>query len=683
MNELSVPLVVLSARQDDAELVNKALREAGHRSQCHWSPSVEALDESLPTVDPHLILYFADTLDADPAEVAAVRRRYSSIVPLLVVRNQVDEDTIAAALSAGAQDLVSARQRERLKAVASRELRTFRLERALNRTLESASHYKAQLKSFMAGSVDAIADVQEGIVVDANQAWADLLGHRSPETTHGPIMDFVDAGSQAALKGALLASLKGKWDGTQLKVAALRREGGRIPIEIGLEQSLFDGEPATKLIVRRQPEQQPEPEQIVEQSVHADPVTGWNSRRHFLELVDKRLIGPLGAGARALALIRIDKFREIADQVGPVACEEVVAQIAETTRGLLGAQDVSGRFGGTTLAVLIERGALRDIQAWAEHVVGRVGDLMLEAAGKSMTTTVTVGVAEIGPDTEKLEPLIRAAEKALREGRKLGGDRVVVEEASDESTQIRRFDALWTHQIRSALVENRFRLVHLGIATLNGAAGKMLDTVLRMIDQQGDEVPAAKFMESARRNGLARPIDRWVIGSSIAFCANHDCDVLFVKLSEDSIGDGEIVDWIMKQCAERSVDPRRLCVQVSETDATQFLKQTQVLRAKLGKAGVRFALEHFGVGRDPMRLLSQLPADYIKIDGSLMQSIGSDARLQDVVKSYVAAARQGKFATIAERVDDANTMAVLFQLGVSYIQGHYVHEPEVVLSEAT
>ena len=72
----------------------------------------------------------------------------------------------------------------------------------------------------------------------------------------------------------------------------------------------------------------------------------------------------------------------------------------------------------------------------------------------------------------------------------------------------------------------------------------------------------------------------------------------------------------------------------------------------------------------------------LKIDGSLMQSIAKNQALQEQVRQYVKAAKARKISTIAERVEDANTMAVLFQLGLNYIQGHYVHEPEVVLEEA-
>jgi EAL domain-containing protein (putative c-di-GMP-specific phosphodiesterase class I) len=74
--------------------------------------------------------------------------------------------------------------------------------------------------------------------------------------------------------------------------------------------------------------------------------------------------------------------------------------------------------------------------------------------------------------------------------------------------------------------------------------------------------------------------------------------------------------------------------------------------------------------------------DFLKIDGSLMQTLATDHALQDRVRTYVHAASNRAVPVIAERVEDANTMAVLFQLGVAFMQGHYVHEPEVVLADA-
>ena len=83
------------------------------------------------------------------------------------------------------------------------------------------------------------------------------------------------------------------------------------------------------------------------------------------------------------------------------------------------------------------------------------------------------------------------------------------------------------------------------------------------------------------------------------------------------------------------------------------------------------------------RLLKHLRADYAKIDGSLMQGLANNQENQAWVTALVLALKEKDIHSIAERVEDANTMAVLWQCGVQYMQGYYVQEPEVILGTST
>ena len=121
-----------------------------------------------------------------------------------------------------------------------------------------------------------------------------------------------------------------------------------------------------------------------------------------------------------------------------------------------------------------------------------------------------------------------------------------------------------------------------------------------------------------------------------------------------------------------------MCIQVSEELATLYVRQTKELAQQLRQLGFRFALEHFGTGRDPLKLLAELDMNFIKIDGSLMQGLATNQMQQQRVKGLVDAAKRRQVETVAERVEDANTMAVLWQLGIEFIQGYFVNTPEDV-----
>jgi EAL domain-containing protein (putative c-di-GMP-specific phosphodiesterase class I) len=228
-------------------------------------------------------------------------------------------------------------------------------------------------------------------------------------------------------------------------------------------------------------------------------------------------------------------------------------------------------------------------------------------------------------------------------------------------------------------MENRFRLMQQPIASLLGEDRSMFDVLVRMIDEQGQEVLPAEFLPIAERNDLMKHVDRWIVAAAMSFCASRPVEQLFVRLSRDSVRDKSLLPWLNNQLKATRIDPQRIAFSVAEQVATEHLADTTELAAGLRKIGFRFALEHFGTGRDPKRLLDHLPVNYIKVDGTLMQGISVDPTLQQRVRELVDQAKTKNVGTIAERVQDANTMAVLWQLGIEFIQGYFVNAPEEVV----
>jgi PAS domain-containing protein len=186
----------------------------------------------------------------DLASAMDFRARFAPDVPVLVVRERLDEAAIAQALALGAQDAVTLSNIPRLQLVVGRELRTYRLDRALSSTLASAREYKKQLQHIVEGSTDAIAQVQEGIIVDANPAWLALFGYSNAEEVVGtPLMDAFDPDDHAAIKGALVACMQGKWSGHTLHASALVVSGHTPSLEFQLVRAEFDGDPCVQVVV--------------------------------------------------------------------------------------------------------------------------------------------------------------------------------------------------------------------------------------------------------------------------------------------------------------------------------------------------------------------------------------------------------------------------------------------------
>jgi len=675
----AVPMIVMTRSQDHVEAINSTLRKAGHPVHCTWLPDAGDLGDALTQLNPEMLVVFIEELGVDLAAIMNVKAQSAPEMPVLIVRETIDEATIAEAMRLGAQDVVTLANRNRLQSVASRELRAHRLERALSTTLSSAREYREQLQNFLEGSADAITHVQEGIIVDANHAWLELFGYSGDDALTGtPLMDMFEQETHPALKGALVACLQGKWTDHALKVQALLSDGSSLELELNLTKADYENEPAIRIAIPARRQKDHDLEVQLADAVKNDASTRFLQQRYLIGAVRERCAIAMKGGVRQFAHIKPDHFVDVQNVIGVLASEDFMAQLAELLRVQLTPTDICGRFGGNGFLVLLERGTARDVETWAENIVKRVNEHVFDVDDKTISATVTVGLGLLPSLNPDVSAAVTDSISATRRGRELGGNQMYAVDKSDTDTRVQAYDKIWVKHIKSALMENRFRLVQQPIASLLGEDKGMFDVLVRMLDEQGTEVLPAEFIAAAERNDLMKNIDRWVIGASMSFCANRKSTCIFVRVSKDTILDKTLIAWLETQLKSLKIEPKRLCIQVTEDMATQYVRQTKELAAGLRKLGFRFALEHFGTGRDPLKLLSDIEMNFIKIDGSLMQGLSTNQLQQQRVKGLVEAAKRKSVETVAERVEDANTMAVLWQLGIEFIQGYFVNAPEDV-----
>src|SRR6202790_2632787 len=672
-------MIVMTRSQDHVEAINSTLRKAGHPVHCTWLPDARDLGDALTQLNPEMLVAFTDEPGIDLGSIMKVKTQSAPEMPVLIVRENVDEAAIAEAMRMGAQDAVTLGNRSRLQAVATRELRTYRLERALSTTLSSAPEYPEQLQTVLEGSPDGITHVQEGIIVDANRAWLELFGYSGDDALTGmPLMDLFERETHPALKGALVACLQDKWSGHGLKVQALLSDGSSLALELGLTRADYENEPAVRITISALHKKDRNLEVQLADAVKNDATTHFLQQRYLLAAMRERAAQPMRGGVRQVAHLKPDRFIDIQHYIGVLASEDFMAQLADLLRSQLTSTDLCGRFGGNGILVMLERGTAKDVETWAENIAKRVHAHVFVIEDKTLSATVTVGLGLLPSANPDLGGAVTDAVSAPRRGRELGGNQMYVVDKSDTDTRVQAYDKIWVKHIKSALMENRFRLVQQPIASLLGEDKGMFDVLVRMLDEQGNEVLPAEFIAAAERNDLMKNIDRWVVGASMSFAANRKASCIFVRVSKDTVLDKSLVPWLETQLKSLKIEAKRICIQVTEDLANQYVRQTKEQDESLRKLGFRFALEHFGIGRDPLKLLADIGMNFIKVDGSLMQGLSTNQIQQQRVKGLVEAAKRRGIETVAERVEDANTMAVLWQLGVEFIQGYFVNAPEDV-----
>ena len=503
------------------------------------------------------------------------------MVPLVVVREQVDERVIADDMAQGARDTVSLQQPERLQAVIARELRAFRLERALNSTLRASQDYRSQLEVVLQRSNDAIAQVQEGILVDANAAWLELFGFAKPAGLVGqPVMDLFEESTHAALKAALTACLQGRWSNHPLKADAMlaRRLGGAARAGAGARR------------IRGRAERAADRAGAEARRAHSSPGTrGGGAQRSghrpahappLLTALQERLRTPVAGGVRYLACVRPDKFADIERDLGVLVQRAVRHRLHPVVRALLGPQRHRRplrRHHAAAAAGARQRPRRRGLVRNADRprVQAPVSDPIRRRRPACHLQRRHGIVPQQNPD---LNACVMDALDALRRGRARGsGGQLVTVDRADNDTRVKAYDQIWVKHIKAALMENRFRLVQQPIAALAGGSQKMFDVAIRMLDTQGKEVLPSEFLPAASRNDLLKNIDRWVIGASLSFVSKRKPDLLFVRLSRDSALDPSLLQWLELQLRATVAEAQRLCLQITEEVASNHAAADQAL----------------------------------------------------------------------------------------------------------
>lgn len=682
IQNIPVKIVIASAEQDCVESINKIFRNAGIASRCIWAESMNAVSHALQE-DPELLIVNTDDFAVRAADLINIRSRAGDRLPAIRLQDELTSTVLAEAFNDGFNDAVSLTDPSRLVGVCERELRLAKTQQSLDATMDSATQFKQELKVLMDDATDALAYVQEGIIVDVNPAWLKMLGFANDEDVVSmPVMDFFKPESRGPLKGAMVACLKGKWTEDELETVAVSRDQEDVTLKLTLVATHYDGETCVKLMATAESDGPNTRElKLHNDALTKDPSTLLYHRTHFVDIVRSRLSKPVSSGLRVMAWIKPDSFSRVCADVGLVESESVFAELADIAREQLLPNDICGRFDGLSIVVLLERGRLQDAENWAQRLVDTVSKHVFTVRKQSTPLTCTVGLCRASDEVTGFDQLLLGAHTALRRGKDAGGNSTITNETSNSDSRIQNYDAIWLRHLKSALVENRFRLLRQPIVGLDGEDKKMFDLLVRMIDQQGKPVLPSEFIPAAERNNMMQAIDRWVIAAALEFCRQKSPQTVFIKLSYQSINDATMGNWIAQQLKASNMNPKQLCFEISEDNAKRYLSESKEIRRQIQRLGARFALEHLGNTRDSDQLIEHLQPDFVKIDGTLVAGLAADEEIQAQVRRIVALASNINAPSIAERVEDANTMAVLWQMGIHYMQGHYVHEPEVILQD--
>jgi len=410
-----------------------------------------------------------------------------------------------------------------------------------------------------------------------------------------------------------------------------------------------------------------------------DALTGLINRREF----DNRLHAAVqsaqrGEGAYALLYIDLDQFKVVNDTCGHQAGDRLLRDVTGLLQGRVRASDTIARLGGDEFGVLLEGCTPEQSARIADGVRQAIKDYRFIWGATTLTVGASVGVVQIGADTESVAAIMSAADIACYAAKDEGRNRVHVYEADGSH---RHREMHWVARVTRAAEENRLELFFQPIVRIGAdSAPNFHELTIRLRDDDGRLVPPSEFIPAAERYNVMSTIDRWVVIRAVELLkrrrdAGGPLPMLAVNLSGTSLNEQSFAEFILQTVGEPEI-ASALCFEITETAAVTSLSNVTFFMRELKARGCKFALDDFGTGLSSFMYLKTLPVDYLKIDGQFITQIATDAVDRSMVEAISKVGRALGIATVAEWVEDEAVLDELKRIGVDFAQGYHMARPQ-------
>lgn len=414
-----------------------------------------------------------------------------------------------------------------------------------------------------------------------------------------------------------------------------------------------------------------------------DALTGLMNRYEFDRKVQAAIddVVKTGHAKHCLAYLDLDQFKLINDSCGHLAGDRLLQQLAGQLKAKVRASDALARLGGDEFALLLVGCDLVKAQQIIADMLNTVAEYRFSFAAKVFKVGASIGLAEIAQvHSASLSEVLAAADAACYTAKEQGGNRVHVFHADDQQIYQHNSQLEWVSRIHLALEQHQFVLYAQALKSLKPGGEPHLELLIRMQGVDGLLYPPSYFLPVAERYHLMPKIDRWVVAEALRIInakGEHFKPLCAINLSGLSLSDPTFLAYVLGQIKHYQVNARQLCFEITETAVIANLDSSRQFIQTLRDLGCRFSLDDFGSGLASFAYLKNLQVDFLKVDGLFIKAMASNSIDRAMVESINHVGHMMGLSTIAEFVEDEQTLSLVEAIGIDYAQGYAVAEPEL------
>ena len=687
---MTKPVQTILVVDDDADarmVMRAALRKAGYEVRTAEGGRDALAQFSAQPCD--MVMLDVEMPDLRGDEVCALLRAQAGpLLPIVMVTGMDDLKSVEAAYECGATDFIAKPVNWSL--IGHRVRYLFRGHQALL-DLQAAQARNAAV-------LNAIPDLLfeldvDGRYLDYRAPRSDLLAAPAEAFLGRTVSEVLPPAAAAVCMAALEAALaQGSSSGHQLELELAK---GRTWFELSVSRkAVVPGELPRFIILSRDITERKLAEASIARLAYYDSLTGLPNRRSFLDRVESAIRRTEHSHTKlAVLFMDLDGFKNVNDSMGHAAGDLLLQWAAERLRDGLRPTDTLSRpmelepraarevelarLGGDEFTALIV-----DIHRPADAVVvaQRIGALMRRPfviEGRDVTLTVSVGIAIYPEDGTDAATLLKHADTAMYQAKRLGRDNAQVYSASLTQEITVRMDL--DRSLRVAVERDEFHLVYQPLIDLSSGRVTGVEALIRWRHPQRGLVSPLEFIPLAEQNGLIGQIGEWVLRTACAQAASWNREGLpitvAVNLSPLQFTSSSLQQSVISALAASGLAPQRLVLEVTEGALMENTSAASDALSALRDHGVATAIDDFGTGYSSLAYLTRMPIDHIKIDRAFISGLLDGGQNEAIVRAVLAMAHSLGMRVTAEGVETQEQARALQAMGCDLAQGYFYSRP--------
>ena len=386
---------------------------------------------------------------------------------------------------------------------------------------------------------------------------------------------------------------------------------------------------------------------------------------------------PLG-----LLYLDLDNFKQINDQLGHAAGDELIKEVAQRMSTCVRSVDTTARIGGDEFTIIM--GELTDITAVenASHKILSRLEEPFNINNQNIYITASIGITIYPNDSKQIKDLLMFADQAMYEAKRLGKNRYQFFTSSMQESSINRHTI--TNDLRTAMANNEFVVFYQPIIDLNNSAITKAEALIRWRHPTKGLIEPIEFISIAEDTGMIGSLGDWVFEQTLRDVTRlrrtyHPDFQISINVSpRQFMNETNLMSWLSR-IKERGISGEAITVEITEGLLLQPTDSVKHILAQFIAANIEISIDDFGTGYSALGYLKKFNVDYVKLDRSFVQHVESDKDNMVLCEAIIDMAHRLRIKVVAEGIETQAQERLLKQFKCDYGQGYLFAKPTTIV----